>query len=508
MTEPATDEEAGAHVWQELGRRSSQAALQLAVRSVILRGLTFIGTIALARLLAPSDFGVYGIVAFVISIWSAVGDFGLGAALVQQAEEPTHAQLRTVWTTQQCIALAAVVLIWFAAPAAAGVISGLPSDTTLMLRVLSLGLLMSSLRTLPAVMMERELRFGPLAAAEVVQQVTFYLVAVALAIAGAGAWAFVIGGVGQLAMGAVIVNLAWRRRPSIGIDRAWLRSMFGFGLAYQGSVVVLTVRDAPLPALVGLVSGTVAAGLTQFAVRIAMTISTIDEMVSRIAFPAFARLQGHPDKQARALDTAILMTALILVPAQCWIAAVAPVLVPLVFGSQWSEAVVPLQLICLGTLLRFPARYLRQAEFADGATRRGLGMSVATTILALGSFEVGLLCWGLPGAAAGFLVGAGLGLGASIWLARDVAGLSWRRFWLLIGAGAIAGSGAILTLRMTGQWLGMTWPPTHASLASVATAGAATAIFGSVFLALLILTNRVTLTLGLRLALRSVGRLP
>jgi len=42
-----------AQVWQDLGRRGSHAALQLAVRSVILRGLTFVGTITLARLLSP-----------------------------------------------------------------------------------------------------------------------------------------------------------------------------------------------------------------------------------------------------------------------------------------------------------------------------------------------------------------------------------------------------------------------------------------------------------------------
>jgi O-antigen/teichoic acid export membrane protein len=282
--------------------------------------------------------------------------------------------------------------------------------------------------------------------------------------------------------------------------------MFGFGFAYQGSVIILTLRDAPLPALVGLVSGTAAAGLTQFAVRIAMTISTIDEMVARIAFPAFARLQGRPDQKARALDTAILMTALILVPAQCWIASVAPVLVPLFFGSQWSEAVVPLQLICLGTLLRFPARYLRQAEFAAGASGRGLGMSIATTILALISFEVGLIGWGLPGAALGFLVGAGLGLLASIWLARDVAGLSWRHFWLMVGSGCVAGAGALGTLRFSGQLLGMSWPPAHPSIAGIAAAGAASVFFGVACLALLVLTNKAPLLVGWRLALRAVGR--
>jgi teichuronic acid exporter len=508
MIEEATESGLSAQVWQDLGRRGSHAALQLAIRSVILRGLTFIGTIVLARLLSPSDFGVYGIVSFVVSVWSAFGDFGLGASLVQQAEEPTSAQLQTVWTTQQCIALVAVAIVWLVAPAITGTIAGLPSGTTLMLRVLSLGLLMSSLRTLPAVMMERDLRFGPLAAAEIVQMVTFYTVAVALAIAHAGPWAFVIAGVAQLAMGAIVVNLAWRRRPSIGIDRASLGRMFGFGFNYQASVIVLTLRDAPLPALVGLVSGTVAAGLMQFAVRIALTIASIDDIVSRIAFPAFARLQGHPDKQAKALDLAILMTGLIVIPAQCGIAALAPVLVPLVFGTQWSEAILPIQILCLGTLFRFPARYLRQAEFADGESKRALGMSTATAILALSAFFLGLIWWGLPGSAVGFLVGAALGLVASIWLARDMSGLSWGRFWLMVGAGVAAGTGALLTLHTNGQWQGLTWVSSQSFLSGVIASGIASVVFGVACMALLVVTNRPELKVGWRLAWQAIGRRP
>jgi PST family polysaccharide transporter len=471
--------------------------------------MTFIGTITLARILAPSDYGVYGIIAFVVSLWSAFGDFGLGAALVQQHSKPTAAQLRTVWTAQQCIALAAVVVIWLIAPLIAGAIPGLPPGTEWMLRALSLGLLMSSLRTLPAVMMERELRFGPLATAEILQMTTFYVVAVAMAVAGGGAWAFVVAGVSQLAVGALVVNLAWRKMPTLGIDRDCLKSLFGFGFAYQVSVIVVTLRDAPLPALVGLVSGTVAAGLLQFSLRIALTIAGIDAMIARIAFPAFSRLQGNPQQQARALDAAILMTGLVVIPAQCWIAALAPVLVPLVFGPQWSGAILPLQIICIGTLLRFPARYLRQAEFADGKTRRALSMSVALTLLALVAFVVGLVGWGLTGAAVGFLVGAALGLGASIWLAEDFLRLSWRRFWLTVGAGIGSGAVAVLTLSAAGSSLGLAaslaaGPPVARAIAAML----ATAAFGVVCLGLLFLTNRAMLAMGVRLGLRAIGRRP
>ncbi len=504
MTSATDEREVDERRRHELGRRGSHAALQLAVRSVILRGLSFVGTIVLARLLDPADFGVYGIVAFVISVWAALGDLGLGAALVQQAEEPTPAQLRTVWTVQQALALTAVVLVWLGAPAALTIVPSLPLETTSMLRVLSLGLVFSSLRTLPVVMMERELRFGPLAVAEIAQMVVFYAVAVCLALRGAGAWAFVLGGIAQLGAGAAIVNLAWRRLPAVGFDRACLARLVGFSFDYQASVLLVTLRDAPLPALVVLVSGTVAAGLIQFAVRIALTIASIDETLARIAFPAFSRLQGHPQEQARALDTAILMTGLIVIPAQCWIAAVAPVLVPMVFGSQWSEAIVPVRIICLATLLRFPARYLRQAEFAEGRSRRGLAMTFATTLLALGSFGVGLIGWGLPGSAVGFLVGALLGLGASAWLAWGALQMSWRPFGLLLAAGLGAGGVAASTVLLVGRSLSPSGSAADSPWSTLLASVLATLVFAGTCSALLYLTSRPVLMMGRRWAARSI----
>ncbi len=495
----------GAQLWHDLGRSSTHAALQLAIRSVILRGLTFVGTIVLARLLSPSDFGVYGIVSFVVSICVTIGDFGLGAALVQQADEPTPEQMRTVWTVQQCITVVAVIAIWVVAPAARTLISGLPSDAEWMFRVLSLGLIAASLQSLPEDMMERHLRFGPLATADVLQMITFYAVAVALAFWGVGAWAFVVAGLAQLTIGSIAVNLAWRHWPHVGIERRSLARLLGFGLGFQISDLLITLRDAPLSTLAAVACGAASAGLIQFAVRIALTIASIDEIVAQIAFPAFARLQGNRDQQTRALESAILLTALLVIPIQCWIVAMAPVLIPLVFGGQWTPAIFLVQIICLGTLIRFPTRYLRQAVFARGESRRGLSISFAATACALLAYTSGLVLLGLPGSAVGFLAGAAAGLFAAIWLARDMIRLTWKRFLLMLAAGLLATLAGTAALNGTSAWLPLHWSSQASATAIVATI-VATIAYGAVCSLILFSTSRPTIAMAWRLAMRAANR--
>ena len=486
--------------WQEVGRRGTRGALQLAVRGLLLRILTFLGTLVLARILAPSDFGVFAIVSFVVSVWAMLGDLGLGAALVQQQEEPTARQLATAWTAQQAIALAAMAAIWLTAPALAALVPGLPGDAPWMLRVLSIGLLLSSLRTLPTVMLERELRFGPLAAAEIAQQVAYYAVAIGLAVAGCGAWSFVLAGVAQLGTGALVVNLIWRRMPSLALDRECLGRLIAFGFDFQLSVILAALRDSPLPAMAGLVLGTASAGMLQFASRIGLTVASIDEIVARIVFPALSRLQGRADDQARALNAATMLTALFMVPFQCLLAALAPLLVPLVFGDRWQPAVLPLQLICLGTLFRFPARYLRQTVFAEGDSRRGLIIAAACLLLAAIPVVPGLLIGGLPGISLGFLIGALLGLVATAWLARRYVRLDWRPFGRLVGVGLVAGGLALASAQgladglPTGIW------------GDVSALGLGTLIFFTVFGGLAWVADAALLRRGVSVARRALSK--
>jgi PST family polysaccharide transporter len=455
------------------------------------RGLTLLGTLVLARILVPADFGVYAIVSFVVSVWAALGDFGLGAALVQQQEEPSEAHLETVWTAQQALAIAAVAAAWVAAPVLTSLLPDLPDDAAWMFRVLSLGLFFSSLRTLPSVMMERNLRFGPLAAAEIAQQAAYYCLAIALALGGFRAWSFVIAGVGQLAVGAAVVNLAWRRRPSIGLDRTALRRSLTFGLGYQLSVVLMVLRDTPVPVMAGAALGAAPAGLLQFAMRVALSFASIDEIIGRIAFPVFSRLQGRKEEQGRALAAATTLTALVVVPVQCLLAALAPALVPTLFGPQWTDAVVPMQIVCVATIFRFPARYLRQTIYAEGATGPGTGVAAVVSILALAPIWPGLAIGGLPGGAMAFLAGAGMGLLATAWMARGYVRPDWRPYVRVVVEGLAAGGIAAAFVYWTGAVL---W-----------SAFVGAALFAAAFYGLVWSTDRDLIRLAWRLGRTAIG---
>src|SRR5207244_2394868 len=76
-----------------------------------------VANIALSRLLNPEAFGVYAITLFVLVLMTFLSDFGLGPALLQKKESVSDRDLSTVFTAQQVIVGALLLIVVIAAPA-------------------------------------------------------------------------------------------------------------------------------------------------------------------------------------------------------------------------------------------------------------------------------------------------------------------------------------------------------------------------------------------------------
>jgi O-antigen/teichoic acid export membrane protein len=117
----------------------------------------------------------------------------------------------------------------------------------------------------------------------------------------------------------------------------------------------------------------------------------------------FARLRDDGARMTRLFLDATASVALFVSPLMTLTIVAAPLAVPAVFGDAWTPAVLPLQLLAahgiffLLTLLSNPV--VQAAGRADWEFR----WSIATTIVALITFAVGIN-WGIAGVAAAFLV--------------------------------------------------------------------------------------------------------
>ena len=126
--------------------------------------VTAAGGIALARLLTPEVFGLYAVLAFVVTLGVRAGELGLGAALIQRRDLDLATSLGAAFTATFGLALALGVVLAAVAPLVARW-PGMTGDVTAPLRWLALLVVLASLRMPAQVLLERRLAYLPLTVA-------------------------------------------------------------------------------------------------------------------------------------------------------------------------------------------------------------------------------------------------------------------------------------------------------------------------------------------------------
>jgi O-antigen/teichoic acid export membrane protein len=438
-----------------IGPTSRTAVVQLVVRTGALRAITFLGSILLARVLLPADYGIFAVVIFLVGILAPIGELGLGAALIRQRDEPSQSEIATVFTAQQLVWLVIIVLVWLFAPLIYVISPEAPPDADWMLRVTALGLFIAHQQSVPNAMMSRVLRFGPLAVIEVVQQLVYVGVAVVLALNGAGAWSFVIGFLVEYCVGTVLTYIVWARLPGLGVDRSALRRLMGFGAVFQLTNLTYVLREALIPLFGGLAGGVTAIGYLQFGQRVGRLVGGFDEIAARVSFPAFSRIQDNPVRTARALVYVVESTALGLAALICWSIAAAPTLIPFLFGERWIPAVPVFQLTAFAALLGPPIQYLRGLGFAAGRARSLLRWSALAAAFTFVVFPLLVMTMGLVGGGLGFVIYAVIQLMGAAIATRAQAPFPWWRLLRIYGLGFVAAGLSIVVLRFSDGLIGL-----------------------------------------------------
>src|SRR5262245_15679419 len=200
------------------------------------KGLVFISTLVLARLLDPADFGVVAFALAITAYLSRLVDGGMNAALVQRRDANDPRVYSTVFWLANGSALVLFAVCWVIAPYVAD-LGGNP-DITSVFRALAAVFVIASLGAARVALLQHSLSFKKLAVPQVVGGLGKGIISIALAFAGAGVWSLVGGQLAGALIGLIVLWIVSPWRPHLVVDRRHLRSLlaFGFGVTAVGVV--------------------------------------------------------------------------------------------------------------------------------------------------------------------------------------------------------------------------------------------------------------------------------
>jgi len=447
--------------------RASRGVAFLLVRYGVVQLVGLGANIALSRLLSPASFGIYAITLAILVLLSWISDFGLGAALLQRREAMTDRALGTVFLVQQA-ALVALVVAAFAGAEPLAAAYGLGPAGAWFVRAMAIGGLLSSLKTVPNVVLERKLLYGRLSAVEVIEVLLFQLTAVILAAAGAGTWSFMVAILVSKAVGLAVTLWLARWRPRFALDRPALAGLLAFALPFQGIWLSNLARDYMIPLLGGLLVGTTEVGYLNWALALTSVPAQMAQVVGRVAFPSFARMQADPRQLGRAIEQSTRALFLVAVPAELVLIALAPWLIQYVFSPKWAPALVPVVLLGLNWAGASITSPLFSALNAVGRVRSTMVLGVTWTAITVLLASALTFPFGYVGIALSMLVTrVGASAALIILVRREVPVRLWHLLHLPLAAGAgvaLAGAvavrvlpGGLLQLLLLGAVLGLAY---------------------------------------------------
>ena len=363
---------------------------------------TLAGQIALARYLEPHDFGVYAVIRFALSFFAFFGDVGLGGGLVQKKEAPSEAEVSSVFTLQVLLSLGIVTVVWLGAGLVDHVWTDLPTSGPWLLRILALDLFLTALRTIPSILMERSLQFVKLAGLDVTLGLAFYVTAITLARLDFGSNALVIAVVVQGTLGAVLAFVLHPFRPRLMLDRVALRPLVKFGIPFQLIQVIGFLNGAVTPIYAGAALGVRSLGFINWAQDTGYFPLKAVEIVGRVGFPLYSRLQGDPRALGESFGRAVHLCAIATAFFVGLAFSMGANVIHVVFTDKWMPA-LPLLYIYAGAIsIGFYTPVISAALNATG--RPGLLLRLACIWVALAWIVVPLTTprWGIQGYAYGY----------------------------------------------------------------------------------------------------------
>lgn len=353
---------------------------------VVVQGLRVGGTVALARSLAPSDFGLLKSLLIVAMVAVVFSEAGIPDALIQR-EDLRREHETTAWWLTVGLTGSTLVVLYLGAPIVARALA--IHRLEFAIRLICLPLMLEGTAIVSVARLSRSFRFGALALADIFAEIAFLATAFAMIRRGRPESSLPFGLAARFATHATVIWAADRQMPS-GFPRVTAaRELSRFALSVLGGRIVTIASGNADFLLVGRLLGATALGYYSMAWDLLRFVpDRLHRVVGRVALPAFCRLRTDRELGVAYCGLMHYIAHLILPFAVC-AAVAAPEMLTTIYGHQWLPAAAPMRLLACGLALsglrmaNAPVYYARNYPsvdiFLNGARLIFIAVAVITT---------------------------------------------------------------------------------------------------------------------------------
>lgn len=332
----------------ELKKKATKGLLWSSVERFSNQGVQFLFSIMLARLLAPSDYGIVAMVVIFFAIAQTFVNSGFSSAIVRKKNR-TEADLSTCFYFNILVGFGFYILLFLCSPFIADFYD--QPILSPIVKISGLTVLINSLCIVQQAQFTIRIDFKTQAKVTLTSTVISGILGILLAYLGYGVWALVWQGVigSFIRMFLLWLFSKWRPRESFSKDS--FHYLFGYGSKLLASGLLDTTYNNIYPIVIGKFYSPAQLGNFSRAQGWAsLPSSNITDILQRVTFPVLTEMQDDDERLATNYRKLLRLSAFVVFPLMMLLAAVASPLVRAVITSKWDACVPYLQIICFAMM--------------------------------------------------------------------------------------------------------------------------------------------------------------
>ncbi len=313
------------------------------------RVLSFLRTIIIARILSPSQFGVYGIATLLLSLIEILTETGINVFLIQKKEDIDR-YINTAWIVSiiRGFLISIVIII------SARFVSDFFRNPEVFPLLMLIGVV-SFIRGFinPSVVkFQKELNFNK----EFYYRSSIFLietlVSILLVLVMKNPIALIYGLIAG-AISEVIISFKFiSPKPTFNFNRKIFKEIVSRGKWITGAGIFGYLFQNGDNVVVGRVLGTGPLGIYDMAYSIStLPLNEVSDIVARVTFPVYVKISEDKKRLRRAYIRTILLTALFALPLLLLFLLFPQQLILLFLGPNWIEAADILRVLAVFSML-------------------------------------------------------------------------------------------------------------------------------------------------------------
>lgn len=306
--------------------------------------ITFIIGIILARLLAPQEFGLIGMLTIFIAISQSLINSGFTQALIRK-KDCTQTDYSTVFYFNLVLGVFFYFILFCSAESISRFFN--EPQLKLILRILGIVLIFNSVAIIQRARLTKRIDFKLQAKISFLSSISSGIIAIFMAYSGYGVWSLVVKTITWYAFTSLLLWLWNKWKPTLEFSLVSFKDLFSFGSKLMVSGLINTAYLNVYYLIIGKYFSATELGYYTRADHFNnLTSQNINTVVQRVSYPILSSIQEDVPRLKQAYRNLIQSTMFITFILSMGMAAIAEPLIITLIGTKWLHSVIYLQLLC------------------------------------------------------------------------------------------------------------------------------------------------------------------